>query len=304
MLSKPGAGGVRVGPGGAARGSGFGARGLASPLRAVSGRRGSETSEDAFGLPLVMLTLGGPDPLPLPTYPLGLPGPPLLPPVMSAMPVGEPAGTPGLGPSGEIENRAARFPAGRGRLSTLVEGGAGVGESATSRCTPESPVIKLGPMSGAGPTSCPVCRGPTRGTDVGAMGSHGFGIAAAFAEMLSGPTCFSRFGTSGTGISDAGRMAGFLGRSLARASRLIWSRGRVGWAASDHWTMLGIGGRIFGGSGGASGRINVCRGCDGRRGAEMMVCRGWNASAPRGGKGLSGCLRTVGLLRGTEVAAG
>src|SRR5580704_12055553 len=59
--------------------------------------------------------------------------------------------------------------------------------------------------------------------------------------------------------------------------------------------MLGSACKIFGGSFGAFVWTSVCRGCVGCNGSESMVCRGWNASAPRGACVLGVSFGAVGL---------
>src|SRR6266436_4850126 len=66
--------------------------------------------------------------------------------------------------------------------------------------------------------------------------------------------------------------------------------------------MLGRFGRIFGGWGGAAELINVWRGCVGRTGSVKMRWRGWKASAPSGGSGLSGSPRGLGLALGAFIS--
>src|SRR5713226_4675095 len=78
-----------------------------------------DTGEDAFGFPPLMLMPGPPDPFRLPPVPmpLRLLGPSPARRFAPAFPSGEPPGTPGRSPSGEIEIRAARFPETTGRFS-------------------------------------------------------------------------------------------------------------------------------------------------------------------------------------------
>src|SRR5271168_3806607 len=61
--------------------------------------------------------------------------------------------------------------------------------------------------------------------------------------------------------------------------------------------MFGKSGSTLGASCGAAGLITVCRGCVGCTGSVTMRWRGWKASAPFGGKGLSGsaCEATLGF---------
>src|SRR5580692_13175228 len=101
----------------------------------------------------------------MPSGPWPPPPPALLPP--APLPDGVPLGLPGWGPSGEIETRAERFPAG------IVGGGAtgaGVAESAIRVSLPPARL----PMSGAA-TFASVLRGVARGADIGFTGNRGFG---------------------------------------------------------------------------------------------------------------------------------
>src|SRR5207249_6851390 len=87
----------------------------------------------AGGWPPLMLTSMPFFTLPLPVAfpPLMLAGPPAAPPFAPGVPFGEPPGTPGCLPSGEMETRAARFPCGR----TTGAGGAGDADSAINVVT-------------------------------------------------------------------------------------------------------------------------------------------------------------------------
>src|SRR5207245_10960089 len=88
----------------------------------------AELAPIAGGRPPLMLTSMPFFTLPLPVAfpPLMLAGPPAAPPFAAGVPFGEPPGTPGCLPSGEMETRAARFPCG----GTTGAGGPGVAERA------------------------------------------------------------------------------------------------------------------------------------------------------------------------------
>src|SRR5207253_9523207 len=92
-----------------------------------------------LGFPPLMLTLAGAEPLP-PSLGSGR-EPPVLefPPRLPGPPPEAPPGTPGCGPSGEIETREARLPGGMGRSAGASLGD---GEIATSRCIAASPPCK------------------------------------------------------------------------------------------------------------------------------------------------------------------
>ena len=248
-------------------------------------------------MPPLMLTPGGPA-----VPPWVIPSPPPAPLVVPGMPSEEPrttpegpGGPPGRDPSGEIVNCAARFPGG---TAITGVGSAGEVESAIRRRRPASPLTPAsagGPISGAGPTSAAGCRSPARGTEAGAIASRGRGLTTALEAIFSGPGRCSKLGTAGIGRSAVGLLAPVLGRSL---TGLICRRGLAGRGGSDHCTICGNCGRIFGGSGGVSGWMSVWRGCVGRAGAEIIVCRGWKASAPRGDTAFLGSPRRRGLERG------
>src|SRR6266849_1225797 len=130
----------------ARRGSGFAGRALGRAGPPSPGPVDPATGEVAFGLPPVMLTPGGPEPLPPPPVSLVPPG----------VPAGGPPGAPGCGPSGESITRAARLPSGTRRSGV---GSAGEAASAINRPRPASALLTLGPISGAGPESDADCRG-------------------------------------------------------------------------------------------------------------------------------------------------
>src|SRR5574337_1688203 len=148
MRSKPGEGGVRLGSTGAEWGASLGSGDLPLPRVAPPDPPRPARDDVAFGFPLLMLMSGGPLPLPPLPAPPGLPGPPPAPPVEPGTPVGEPPGTPGCTPSGEMETRETKLPAGMGRFSAPVGGAAGVAESAIRRFNPASPPFRLTPISG------------------------------------------------------------------------------------------------------------------------------------------------------------
>src|SRR5580704_3713203 len=89
------------------------------------------------------------------------PWPPALPALPSASPIldGVPPGAPGLGPSGEIETRAERFPAGNAGEGAT---GAGVAESAMRVSFSPARPAKSGAASFAS-----AFRGVARGADIG-----------------------------------------------------------------------------------------------------------------------------------------
>ena len=196
-------------------------------------------------------------------FPLLVPVPPAGPPAFPAAPetsLGEPPGTPGCLPSGEMESRAARFPCG----GTKGAGGPGVAESAMNVAGSSfAPLVSAVPSSGAGLAS-PVCARPTRGAApafnssfgrAGALGETGMAISAGF---------WSNADTSGRGatvtIAPRRRPRGF---NLASVCSLICNLGRAGPGNCWNCTMSGRLGRIFGGSIGAAELTSVCRGCVG-----------------------------------------
>src|SRR5215471_21442542 len=103
-----------------------------------------ETVPGAFGDPPVTLTpvelapVAGPAPVP----PAGC----SLFPLEFGFASGEPPGTPGFFPSGEMVTRAARFPGG----GATGAGGPGVAESATSVCPEPSGEVSEPATSGSG----------------------------------------------------------------------------------------------------------------------------------------------------------
>jgi len=201
------------------------------------------------------------------------PPPPVLPPP-APMPDSLAPGVPGRGPSGEIDTCAERFPAG-------IAGGGATGAGVAERAIRVSPSPARPPMSGAA-AFVSVFRAAARGADIGFTGSSGFGGAWEDGAMLIAPACFSSAEISGAATFVAASDAGVFGRRDVSASAVSCSFGRSGWALAS-CTMLGSAGKIFGGSCGALGWTSVCRGCVGCNGSDRMVCRGWNASAPRWG---------------------
>src|SRR5258708_36003656 len=83
---------------------------------------------------------------------------------------------------------------------------------------------------------------------------------------------------------------------------MMCRRGRGGPGISWNCTILGRDGRIFGGSRGAAELINVWRGCVGCTGS-VKRWRGWKASAPSVGRGLSGSPRGLGLALGAFLSS-
>ena len=256
--------------------------------------------EFARGCPPLILTSMSffPPPLPVPVPPR-LSGPPLAPPFALGVPFGEPPGTLGCLPSGEIETRAARFPCG----GTTGEGGPGVAERAINvEAFPLATPNWAEPTSGAGSIS-PVCaRGARRGAAPAFNSS--FGRAGAFGSMVIAisDSFWSSVGRSGAGAEVNLTLRSSRGRSLESVSWLISRRGRAGPAICWSCTILGRLGRIFGGSRGAAELINVWRGCVGRTGSVKMRWRGWKASAPSRGRGLAGSPRGLGLALGVFIS--
>src|SRR5882724_6348925 len=116
-----------------------------------------ETPLFGGGFPPLMLMSIPVFPPPLVPVPPLLPGPPPAAPAAPAAPFGEPPGTPGCLPSGEMEIRAARFPCG---ICAIGAGGAGAAESTMN--VAEFPFEALdcaAPTSGAGPASPSCARG-------------------------------------------------------------------------------------------------------------------------------------------------
>ncbi len=179
-------------------------------------------------LPPLMKMPSGPWPPPPPALPSPAP-----------MPEGVSPGVPGLGPSGEIETRAERFPAG---IAGGGATGAGVAESAMS----VSFVLARRPTSGAA-TFASTFRGVARGADIGFTGKSGFGGACEDEAMLIGPVCFSSVKISGAATFEALRDAGVFGRRDVSSFAVSCNFGRSGWRAAS-CTMLGIAGKILGGS--------------------------------------------------------
>src|SRR5580658_7162259 len=115
---------------------------------------------------------------------------------LALMPDAVPLGSPGWGPSGDIETRAERFPAG---IAGGGATGAGAAESATRRVSlsPARP-----PMSGAAALVIVFC-GTVRGAAIGFTGSSGFGGACEDEAMLIAPACFSNAEISGAATFEA-----------------------------------------------------------------------------------------------------
>src|SRR2546421_2420465 len=244
----------------------------------------------AVGCPPLILTFMSFFPLPLPVA-----DPPLLvgpPPLAPGAPFGEPLGTPGCLPSGEMETCAARFPGG----GVMGAGGPGAVESAMRVetfpfVTPDWAEL----TSGAGSTSLASARGARRGA--APAFSSNFGRAGAFGNMdgAISASFWSSEGRSGAGAVVRFTLRTSRGRSLDKVSWLICKRGRAGPAVCWSSTILGRFGRIFGGTRGAAELIRVCRGWFGWTGSVKMRWRGWKASPPSGGRGLSGSPRGIGL---------
>ena len=197
-----------------ARGAGRDGSGLPNPRVADPMLNPEVAPVFAVFSPLMKIPSG---PCPLPVTPGGLAA--LLP------------GDPGCGPSGEMEIRADRFPAG------IAGGGArvGVAESAIN-------VVLLAvcaAISGAAEFRSPRSAA-ARGTDIGLTGTIGLGGACAEAAMLIAPICFSGAARSGAEASGAARREGVLGRMAVSTSL-----GRAGWAFAS-CTILGSAGKSFG----------------------------------------------------------
>jgi len=212
------------------------------------------------------------------------PAPPEFPPP-APVPDAAPPAVPGLGPPGEIETRAERFPAGIAGGAT----GAGVAESAIRvSLSPARP-----PTSGAAAFVSIFCAAAC-GADIGFTGSSGFAGACEDEAMLIAPVCFSSAAISGAARFEAASDARFFGRRDVSSSDVSCNFGRSGCEPAS-CTILGSAGKILGGSCGALGWMSVCRGCVGCSGSERMVCRGWKASAPRRGSGFAASFRAAGL---------
>ncbi len=173
----------------------------------------------------------------MPSGPWPLPPPALASPATLAE--AAPPGVPGLGPSGEIETRAERFPAG---IAGGGATGAGVAESAMSVSLPPA----RRPTSGAATFEF-TFRGVARGADIGFTGKSGFGGVCEDEAMLIGPGCFSSADISGAVTFEALRDAGLFGRKEVSSFAVSCNFGRSGCRAAS-CTMLGIAGKILGGS--------------------------------------------------------
>src|ERR1019366_897294 len=144
-------------------------------------------------------------------------------------------GAPGCDPSGEIEMRAERFPAG---IAGGGATGAGVAERAIS-----APLSTLRPaISGAAAFVTLFC-GAACGADIGLTGRTGFGGACADEAVLMAPASLSGTATSGAATSEAARGAGVLGRMAASCSTVSCNFGRTGWDLA-RLTILGSAGKI------------------------------------------------------------
>src|SRR5262245_20181009 len=127
-----------------------------------------------------------------PIAPLALPAP--LPPAACSAPLsplelgfasGEPPGTPGFFPSGEMATRAARFPGG----GTTGAGGPGVAESATSVC-PEPSGELSGPATSGSGRAAPSClRCAARGAEPALICSLGRSGPEFIARSISPLRC-------------------------------------------------------------------------------------------------------------------
>ena len=209
----------------------------------------------------------------MPSGPLPVRAPPFVA-ALEALPDAVPPGSPDCGPSGEIETRAERFPAG------IAGGGAGAGVAESAMKVSVSPVASANFRRRS--VRSPFFASLARGADIGLTGRSGFDGACEDEAMVITPACFSCGTISGAAASATATDAGDLGRRLVSSFAVSCSLGRSGWEAAS-CTILGSSGNILGGSGGAFGRTSVCRGWFGCNGSERIVCRGWNASAPRGG---------------------
>ncbi len=172
---------------------------------------------------------------------------PAAPPALSPpapMPDVVPPGVPGLGPSGEIETRAERFPAG-------IVGGGATGAGVAERAIRVSLSPARPPMSGAAAFVSVFC-GAARGADIGFTGSSGFDGVCEDEAMLIAPACFSRAEISGAATFEAASDAGVFGRSDVSSTAVNCSFGRSGCGLAS-CTMLGSAGKILGGSCGALG---------------------------------------------------
>jgi len=215
------------------RARGTGREGSALPTSRDAGPMPSPEVGPVFALfPPLMKMPSGPRPAAPPALPPPALGPDTVPP-----------GVPGLGPSGEIETRAERFPAGIAGGAT----GAGVAESAIRvSLSPARP-----PISGAAAFVSVFC-GAARGADIGFTGSTGFAGACEDEAMLIAPACFSSAAISGAAAFEAASEARVLGRKDVSSAAVSCSFGRSGCEPAS-CTMLGSAGKILGGSCGAFG---------------------------------------------------
>jgi len=154
-----------------------------------------------------------------------MPSGPRPPPTLAVPPLGpppdtDPEGVPGLGPSGEIETRAERFPAG------IAGGATGAGDAESAISVSGSPGRPL--ISGAAAFDSVFCIA-ARGADIGFTGSRGFAGACEDAEMSIAPASFSVAEISGAATFAAESDAGVLGRNDVSSVALSCSFGRSGW---------------------------------------------------------------------------
>ncbi|MGH9705121.1 MAG: hypothetical protein ACRD4K_17225, partial [Candidatus Acidiferrales bacterium] len=176
-----------------------------SPGAAVRGPAltggGPESGAALFGFPPEILTPTGlafpfvPSPdaefvplVPNPPAIVGMsPGRGAVPPFAAGFAAGVPPGTPGLGPWGEIEIGAERFPAG---TFTSGETGAGLAESAIRRRVSESFPVTVVPTSGRAPASaeCPESCVGTDAEPPGLLMSAG-GFALPATVPMAGRSC-------------------------------------------------------------------------------------------------------------------
>ena len=216
------------------RARGIGREGSALPASRDAGPMPSPEVGPEFALfpPLMKMPSG-----PWPAAPPALPPP-------GPVPDAVPPGAPGLGPSGEIETRAERFPAG---IAGGGATGAGVADSAMRvSFAPARP-----PTSGAAAFVSVFC-GAARGADNGFTGSSGFAGACEDEAMLIAPACFSSAAISGAATFEAASDARVFGRRDVSSAAVSCSFGRSGCEPAS-CTMLGSAGKILGGSCGALG---------------------------------------------------
>jgi len=248
-------------------------------VRDAAARRGSGAAlPDPFGLAeefaalaAVILIPAGPEPCGSPAAPEWDPLPEL-----PRGASGNPPGTPGREPSGEIVTRAERFPLGGSRSGA---GGAGSAEIAIRRLSPAESPETAGAISWALCSVGASAAGALRrgvGATLAFTAKEGRGFAAAEGPRLKFAAAVAFI--SGAAISGEG----FTRRLTATAGAANWSFGAGIEGEPAHSAMLGSGGLILGGASEASGRTSVWRGWVQRSGSDAIVWRGWKASAPRG----------------------